>query len=102
MRDTPIGTSAGESLYRSLMQLSPFAILAHPFGPELKRWEQGVDVDCGPDRHPDHIWAALERGRHPSALTPDAIELFEQDIQYQIKAGFSQVLLAKDLMQNPP
>ena len=102
MRDTPTGTSAGESPYRSLMQPAPLAVLAHPFGPELKRWEQGVEVDCGPDWHMDHIKLALSRGPHPSALTPDAIELFEHDIAYQVRAGFSQVLLAKDLLQNPP
>ena len=53
MYQTPTGGAAGKS--RSLLQPSPFVVMAHPFGPELKTWEQGVDVDCGADWTPEMI-----------------------------------------------
>ena len=34
------------------------------------------------------IEAAIARGPHPTAATPDSIALFKDDIAYQVKAGF--------------
>lgn len=36
--------------------------------------------------------ATVERGPHPTARTQEAIDLFEEDIAYQVKAGFAQVI----------
>ena len=102
MYDTMTGSAAGKSS-ASLMQPSPLLVLAHPFGPELKEWStNGVPVDCGKDWSMEAIMTAIERGPHPSATTPDAIKLFAEDITYQVQAGFSQVILASELLKNPP
>ena len=70
MTGTPTGRAASKS-NRSLMQPSPIAVLSHPFGPELKEWEKGVEVDCGVDWSREMVEVALQRGAHPSAKTPD-------------------------------
>ncbi len=65
-----------------LMQPQPLAD-RHPFTPTLKEWSHGIEVDCGPDWTWDVIKAAVARGPHPTACTPEAIALFEEDIEYQ-------------------
>jgi hypothetical protein len=77
-------------------------VLSHPFGSQLKEWEKGVEVDCGEDWTIDQIRLAIAQGPHRSALTDEAIELFAEDLAYQVKAGFSEIVLATDLMANPP
>jgi hypothetical protein len=80
----------------SLMQPQPLADI-HPFTPTLKEWRHGIEVDCGPDWAWDVIEAAVARGPHPTACTAKAIDLFEDDIEYQWLAGFCKVILWKDL-----
>jgi hypothetical protein len=80
----------------SLMQLQPL-LEVHPFTPTLKGWQHGIDVDCGLDWNWEVIEAAVARGPHPTATTPDAIALFKEDIAYQVKAGFSRMMLWEDL-----
>jgi len=80
----------------SLMQPQPLAA-AHPFTPTLKSWRHGIEVDCGPDWSWDVIEAAVARGPHPTALTPDDIAHFEEDIAYQVKASFCKVMLWEDI-----
>ena len=102
MHNTATGAAAGKSS-ASLMKPSPLLVLAHPFGPTLEKWSNdGVPVDCGEDWTLEAIMMALERGPHPSAATPESIMLFSENIQYQVQAGFSQVVLASDLLKNPP
>ncbi len=48
------------------------------------------------------IEAAVDRGPHPTARTPESIALFVKDIEYQIKAGFCQVFLWEDLKWRLP
>ncbi len=85
----------------SSMQPQPLAEV-HPFAPTLRKWQQGIPVDCGPDWARSVIKAAVERGPHPTARTPDSIALFAKDIEYQIKAGFCWVFLWEDLKQHLP
>ena len=101
LHDTPVGNAA--SKYRSLLQPSPIATNCHPFGPVLDDWKHGVPVDCGPDWSAEHINVAIQRGPHRSALTPEALQVFEEDIAYQVSAGFSEVIpLSELLSRNPP
>jgi hypothetical protein len=65
----------------------------HPFAAHLKDWEQGVPVDCGKPWTTEAIHIAVDRGAHPTARTPDAIQLVHEDVEYQIQAGFSEVVL---------
>jgi hypothetical protein len=46
--------------------------------------------------------AAVARGPHPKASTPDANALFKEDIAYQVKAGFCRVMLWEDIKQLRP
>jgi hypothetical protein len=59
-------------------------------------------VDCGPDWEWDVIETAVARGPHPTATTPKAIALFKEDIAYQVKVGFSRVVLWEDLQRLRP
>jgi hypothetical protein len=79
----------------SLMQPQPLADM-HPFTPTLKKWRHGITVDCGLDWSWDVIKAAGECGLHPTACTPKALALFEEDINYQRKAGFCTVITWED------
>jgi hypothetical protein len=83
------------------MQPQPLAD-AHPFTPVMKEWRHGIKVHCGPDWSWDTIEAAVARGPHPTACTPYAYELFNEDIAYQVKAGFSQVMLWDDVRRLCP
>ncbi len=53
--------------------------------------------------HPDWSWdvieAAVEHGLHPTARTPKASALFEEDIEYQQKAGFCTVIPWEEIKQ---
>ena len=101
MHDTPIGNAARK--YSSLLQPSPLATNCHPFGPVLKDWQHGVSVDCGPDWTPENISVAIQRGPHRSALTPEALTVFDEDISYQVAAGFCEVITLDELRaRNPP
>jgi hypothetical protein len=73
------------------MQPQPLANV-HPFTPTLMEWRHGIAVDCGPDWSWEVIEAAMTRNPHPTACTPEAVALFEEDIEYQRKAGFCKVI----------
>jgi hypothetical protein len=75
---------------KSLMQPQPLAEV-HPFTPTLQEWQHGIKVDCRPDWSWEVIEAAVARGPHPTASTPEALEVFKEDIKYQVQAGFSKV-----------
>jgi len=76
---------------------------AHEFGPTLEEYAvKGVPVDCGENWDRATIDTAISRGPHQSALTPDALKLFEEDIAYQVEAGFAKVVLWDDIKHNPP
>ncbi len=85
----------------SLMQPQPLAEV-HPFAPTLRKWQQGIPVDYGPDWALSVIEAEVECVPHPTARTPDLIALFAKDIEYQIKAGFCRVFFWEDLKQHLP
>ena len=83
------------------MQPQPLAEV-HPFAPTLRKWQQGIPVDCGPDWERSVIEAAVDRGPHPMARMPESIALFVEDIEYQIKAGFCRVFLWEDIKRRLP
>jgi hypothetical protein len=87
---------------RSLMQPQARA-QSHPFSPTLHQWATaGVPVDCGPNWEWDVIEQAVARGPHRSALEADNIALVHEDIQYQVDAGFSTIMLWSDLQKLRP
>jgi hypothetical protein len=75
----------------------------HPFFPTLHEWgTEGVPVDCGPDWSWDVIEHAVERGPHRSAMEKENIALVHEDVQYQVDAGFSRIVLWSDLQELRP
>jgi hypothetical protein len=86
---------------KSLMQPQPLAEV-HPFTPTLQEWQHGIEVDCGPDWSWDVIEAAVARGPHLTASTLEALEVFREDIEYQVRAGFSKVISWEELKQLQP
>jgi hypothetical protein len=83
------------------MQPQPLAGI-HPFLSTLQEWERRIPVDCGPDWDWGIIKAAMARGPHPTARTPNLVALIQEDIEYQIKAGFCRVLLWDDIVKMRP
>jgi hypothetical protein len=69
----------------------------HPFGKTLKQWQTGVPVDCGAAWSLEAINAAIARGPHITALLNEAIVVVYEDIAYQVKAGFSEVMYWDEL-----
>jgi hypothetical protein len=64
----------------------------HPFAEKLHEWEMGVPVDCRTDWAWATIEAAVDKGAHKSATTPESIELIAEDVAYQVKAGYAKVI----------
>jgi len=83
------------------MQPQPLSAV-HPFTPTLNKWQHGIEVDGSPDWTWDVVEMAVARGPHPTASTPDSIQLFKEDIAYQVKAGFCKVMLWEDLKSRRP
>jgi hypothetical protein len=74
----------------------------HPFADTLREWETGVPVDCGKPWAWDTIEAAVEKGAHKSATTPDSIQLIKEDVTYQVKAGYAQIITWEELCRIRP
>jgi hypothetical protein len=98
----PEGAPVKKARGKSLMSPAPFAMLAHPFAETLDEWTRGVPVECGENWTRESIEVALARGAHPTAHLADAIALVYKDVAYQIKAGFTQVVLWDDIKDNLP
>jgi hypothetical protein len=69
----------------------------HPFAETLRKWETGVPVDCGDPWTWETIETAVEKGPHKSATTAESIALIEEDVAYQVQAGYAQIILWEDL-----
>ena len=74
----------------------------HPFTETLRKWEDGVPVDCGIDWTQEQIEATIQQGPHTSALTPESIALIEEDVVYQVQAGYAEIVEWEWLKRNQP
>jgi hypothetical protein len=74
----------------------------HPFASTLREWETGVPVDCGKAWEWETIEMAVEKGAHRSALTPESISLINDDVAYQVKAGYAEIFTWEELKQLRP
>jgi hypothetical protein len=80
----------------------PLIVLEHPFGKTLQEWKTGLPIDCGEPWERKAIKAAVTRGPHPTAQAADTIALVHEDVAYQIKAGFSKIVLRGNIKDNLP
>ena len=74
----------------------------HPFIATLEQWADGVVAQCGEPWSEAAIVAAVDRGPHTSALTPEARMLTEEEMEYKVTAGFSEVALWSNLRPSLP
>jgi hypothetical protein len=74
----------------------------HPFAKTLKEWEMGVPVDCGKKWTWETIEAAVQKGAHKSATTPESIKSIAEDVAYQVKAGYAKIISWEDLSRSRP
>jgi hypothetical protein len=73
--------------------MSPSACVNfHPFAKMLRKWEEGVPVDCDKDWTQDQIEPAIHQGAHKLALSPESILLIKEDVAHQVQAGYAQVV----------
>jgi hypothetical protein len=99
---TPMKQGQGKFRKKKLMELSALAVMSHPFGKELATWDEGVAVDCGEGWSREAIDLAIERGPHPTATAADAIALVHEDIEYQVNAGFTEVVFWDEIRDHLP
>jgi hypothetical protein len=87
----------------SLLKLSALAVMSHPFGIELASWEKEVAVDCGPEWSLEAINMAVEQGPHPTTRAAgDVVALVHENIAYQVKAGFTEVVYWDEIKDRLP
>jgi hypothetical protein len=99
-RNLPISQAKGTR--RGLMQPQQGA-QNHPFYPTLKQWgTQGVPVNCGPNWDWDVIEHAVARGPHRSALDPENAATVQEDVQYQVDAGFLEIFTWEEVQRLRP
>ena len=74
----------------------------HPFVATLEQWASGVSALCGEPWSEATIRAAIERGPHTSALTPEARNLIDKEMKYQTQAGFSGLIMWRTIQHAYP
>jgi hypothetical protein len=83
--------------------MSPSACVSfHPFAKTLHEWETGVPVDCGKPWEWETIVAAVTQGPHKSATSAESIALVKEDVAYQVKMGYAEVISWKELQRLRP
>jgi hypothetical protein len=80
--------------------MAPMACVnIHAFSGELRKWEEGVPVDCGDPWAWETVEAAVEKGAHKSATSEESIKLVQQeDVAYYqaVKVGYAEVQTWRD------
>jgi hypothetical protein len=61
-----------------------------------------VAVDCGTEWSRESIDLAVQRGPHPTTRAPDAVALVHEDIEYQVKASFTEVVFWDEIFNDLP
>ncbi len=64
--------------------------------------EKGCPVDCGDDWSTDLIEAAILRGAHPSADSPEALAALHEETRGKVKNKYSKVVRYGDIKKNLP
>ena len=75
----------------------------HPAAPELRRWvTEGCPVDTGPRWTMEQIKTALERGPHLSAMKPDAMRAFKDEVASKLENNQVRIISWDDVKHDPP
>jgi hypothetical protein len=101
----PSPAQRAKSKYLSLLQPQDLARRLLPktvFKVLMAFATKGVPTECGDPWTPQVIELARQAGPHVSALTPENVQLINEDIDYQEKAGFVEVVTETDLFGDAP
>ena len=76
---------------------------SHPAGELLSEWaEMGCPTHTGRNWTKEELWEAVERGPHRSALSPEALEHFAQEVREKVAAGNCRVVAWDSIKHDPP
>jgi len=98
--DGPASKAQGR-MNRRLM-LPSACVDFHAFAETLGKRETGVPVDCGDPWEWDTVVAAVEQGAHKLATSLESIALVEEDVAYQVAAGYTTVMPWEELCRLRP
>ena len=106
-KDTPRevrGQDCGPNMLAQGKRLmAPSACVSgHPFAETLSKWETGVPVDCGEQWEWTTVEAAVAQGPHKSATSAESIALVATDVDYQVKAGYAEIISWRELQRLRP
>ena len=77
--------------------------LEHPAAQLLTDWAKfGCPAMTGKEWTLEEMEAAIERGPHASAVTPEAIEHFRQEVAEKVATGQARVVQWNEIKNNPP
>ncbi|EJK76910.1 hypothetical protein THAOC_01298, partial [Thalassiosira oceanica] len=79
------------------------AAATHPAADELKKWAMdGCPVDAGPPWSTEQIQKAIERGPHISALAPDAMQAFREEVTKKVEQGQVKIIAWDEIKDEVP
>ncbi|EJK43806.1 hypothetical protein THAOC_37711 [Thalassiosira oceanica] len=79
------------------------AAATHPAADELKKWAiDGCPVDAGPPWSTEQIQKAIERGPHISALAPDAMQAFRDEVTKKVEQGQVMIIAWDEIKDEVP
>jgi hypothetical protein len=61
-----------------------------------------MTVDCGAEWSREAIECAVKQGPHPTATAAEAVALVHEDLEYQVKAGFTEVVYWDEIKHTLP
>ncbi|KAL3793071.1 hypothetical protein HJC23_003079 [Cyclotella cryptica] len=77
--------------------------LRHPAAPALLNYAtHGCPVKTGKPWTPAEMQAAIDRGPHKLALSPDAIDQLHMEVQEKVRCGQARLVDWKDICNDPP
>ena len=87
-----------------MAQMAPQGLaLHHEAAGVLVEWERmGCPTCTGRDWTLEEIQAAIDRGPHRSALDPEALQHFKDEVQEKVAKGQARVVLWDDIRGNHP
>ena len=91
-RHVPIKDAIGKTMFPQIFALSRPAVKT------IEQWgRHGCPVNCGKDWSVEHILAALKRGPHKSAKSPEAIEALMAETAEKLQSGYARLVKWRDI-----
>ena len=100
-KESSIPAPAKEAIGKTMYPRS-FA-LSHSTAPMLDQWgRHGCPADCGKAWDKEHIVAAIKRGPHQGATSPQAIAFLQAEVADKVKSGYAKVVKWKTIKHKIP